>query len=330
MDCPRLDHFVRFNPNGTVSRCGHMVGAPEFDSLEEMNSSHWLRQLRTQTWPLECQRCKETESISGTSIRLNTLRFHAQQQAADYLIVGGILDNVCNSACQFCNPELSTKIGSLYQRNYVKYNNADKFWQLPVDRIVHLDINGGEPSHSPAYKHLLENLPRNIRSVRLNTNGSRVMTELLPIVERGVHVTVTVSFDGTGAVHDYVRWPIQWKNFERNVQEYQSMPVDLNLWTTLNALNIADLPNILSWANQNKVEHSWGLLHVPNELSTKYRNPFTLKARHLFEHGTDARLVRLLGHVASAEDNTTGIFDYIAKQDKLRNISYQDYFTTLN
>ena len=36
MYCPRLDHFVRFNPNGTVSRCGHMVNSPEFDTLEKM------------------------------------------------------------------------------------------------------------------------------------------------------------------------------------------------------------------------------------------------------------------------------------------------------
>lgn len=329
MYCARLDHFVRFNPNGTVSRCGHMVGAPEFASLEEMNSSSWLKTIRQQTWPIECTRCRETESISGTSIRINTLKFHAQQHKNDYLIVGGILDNVCNSACQFCNPELSTKIGSLHSRDYPRYNNADKFWQLPVDQIVHLDINGGEPSHSPAYKHLLENLPQNIKSVRLNTNGSRVMTELLPIIERGVRVTVTVSFDGTDTVHDYVRWPIKWKVFEQNVIAYQSMPVELNLWTTLNALNIADFPNILAWAGKNQIDHSWGLLHTPDELSTRYQNPFTLAARKLFEMGTDARLVRVLGHVASSKNNDEAIFSYIAKQDKLRNISYQQYFTNI-
>ena len=48
MDCPRLNHFVRFNPTGSVSRCGHMVGAPEFDSLEAMDSSAWLKKIKTQ------------------------------------------------------------------------------------------------------------------------------------------------------------------------------------------------------------------------------------------------------------------------------------------
>ena len=57
MYCPRLDHFVRFNANGTVSRCGHMVSAPEFDSLSEMESSDWLKDTKQKMlrneWPAE-------------------------------------------------------------------------------------------------------------------------------------------------------------------------------------------------------------------------------------------------------------------------------------
>jgi sulfatase maturation enzyme AslB (radical SAM superfamily) len=306
-----------------------MIGAPEFESLADMESSDWLKKIKTQKWPMECQRCRETEAISETSIRLNTVKFHEKQTQPNYLIVGGILDNICNSACQFCNADLSTKIGSLHSRDYVRYNNADSFWKLPVDRIVHLDINGGEPSHSPAYRHLLANLPENIQSVRLNTNGSRVMTELIPLVNRGVQVTVTVSFDGTDRVHDYVRWPIRWQDFTKNIKEYQTMPVDLNLWTTLNALNIGDFPNILSWAGTHQLNHSWGILHQPNALDIKHVNPFTTAARKLFERGLDQRLVRLLGHVAVANDNSNEIFEYIRTQDQLRNISYQDYFTSL-
>lgn len=306
-----------------------MVTPPQFDSLEEMDSSQWLASIRQQQWPLECRRCQETEDLSGTSIRLNTIKFHNQQPKLDYLIVGGILDNICNSACQFCNPELSTRIGSLHSRDYVRYNNADRFWKLPLDRIVHLDINGGEPSHSPAYKNLLQNLPDNVQSIRLNTNGSRVMDELTAVIERGICVTVTVSFDGVDNVHDYVRWPIRWKEVEKNILTYQTMSIELNLWTTLNALNVENFPKILEWAKSHKIDHSWGILHDPDALSIKYRNPFTKKARKIFEQGTDATLVRLLGHTAVANDNTKTIFEFIAAQDKLRNISYQDYFTNL-
>ena len=141
MYCPRLDHFVRFNPNGTVSRCGHMINPPEFESLTDMDSSTWLQSIRSNfdkdIFPDECIRCKETEQLNDASIRLNAIEFDKEQTQADYLTVGGVLDNVCNSACQTCNEHLSTKIGSLKSRDYIRIDNHKKFWNLPLERIVH-------------------------------------------------------------------------------------------------------------------------------------------------------------------------------------------------
>ena len=141
MYCPRLDHFVRFNPNGTVSRCGHMVNPPEFDTVEQMDSSKWLSNIKSNpdTWPKECVRCQQTEQINHTSIRLNAVKFDKTQTRSDYLTVGGVLDNICNSACQSCNQNLSTKIGSLISSDYPMIDNSTAFWQLPLDRVVHLE-----------------------------------------------------------------------------------------------------------------------------------------------------------------------------------------------
>jgi hypothetical protein len=73
MYCPRLDHFVRFNFNGTVSRCGHMTNAPQFESLQQMDASDWLANVQTSmsqdSWPDECVRCKEVEQIGNKSVR---------------------------------------------------------------------------------------------------------------------------------------------------------------------------------------------------------------------------------------------------------------------
>lgn len=268
MYCPRLDHFVRFNPNGTVSRCGHMVNAPQFDSLTDMESSTWLakmqEQMQADQWPAECSRCQETEP---SSIRQYAIKLDAKTNHKNYLQVGGVLDNVCNAACLTCNETLSTRIGSLNGRGFPVYNNLDKFYQLPQDRIVHLDINGGEPSYSKNYKQLLSNLPPNLRTLRLNTNCSTVLKELYDIIDRGVEVTVTVSCDGIGPVHDLVRWPIPWQEFYNNLMTYKSMPVQLNLWTTVSVLNVDDLPNIKSFAQEHGIDHSWAYLKHPQELA---------------------------------------------------------------
>ena len=86
MYCPRLDHFVRFNSNGTVSRCGHMINAPEFDTLAEMESSVWLQQIKDRMsqdqWPPECARCQETEP---NSIRMFSIELDKQTSQQDYL-----------------------------------------------------------------------------------------------------------------------------------------------------------------------------------------------------------------------------------------------------
>ena len=318
MLCPRLDHFVRFNPNGSVSRCGHMVNAPEFASLEEMDASEWLASVKEIEWPAECIRCQQTESINQTSIRLNAIKFDKIQSQSDYLTVGGVLDNICNSACQFCNEELSTKIGGLRTKDYPIIDNTNRFWALPQERIVHLDINGGEPSASKNYKAVLKNLPLNVKSIRVNTNCSLIIEELADIVARGVAVTVTVSFDGIGLVHDYVRWPIKWDKFYKNLMQYKSMPVQLNLWTTVNALNISDLPNIFNFVKEHNINHSWALLSIPNELNVKYTNKLTIAAKKNLP-------VELARVVAIDRNNEFELLAFITEQDTLRNISYTTY-----
>ena len=268
MHCPRLDHFVRFNPNGTVSRCGHMVNPPQFASLADMEASSWLANtkelMKFDRWPKECVRCQETEP---DSIRIYATALDNQTTQQNYLQVGGVLDNLCNAACQTCNQNLSSRIGSLMGPGFPIINNTDQFWRLPQERIVHLDINGGEPSYSKNYKKILSNLPSNLKTLRLKTNCSTVLTELVGIANRGIEVTVTVSCDGIGSVHDFVRWPIPWQDFYRNLMTYKTMPVRLNLWTTVSVLNVDDLPNIQAFAQEHGIDHSYAYLKSPYELS---------------------------------------------------------------
>jgi sulfatase maturation enzyme AslB (radical SAM superfamily) len=163
-------------------------------------------------------------------------------------------------------------IGGLKSKTYTIVDNSSKFWQLPLDRIVHLDINGGEPSHSKNYRHILANLPPSIKSVRLNTNCSTVLEELLPLVDRGVDITVTVSLDGIGDVHDFIRWPIKWSKFYENLMTYKAMPIKLNTWTTVSVLNVDDLSNILEFAKLHNIDHSYAYLKHPAELAVENKD----------------------------------------------------------
>jgi sulfatase maturation enzyme AslB (radical SAM superfamily) len=287
-----------------------MIRPPQFDSLEEMDSSEWLTEIKSTKDPVECSRCIQTEKVNGTSIRLNAIEFDKQQTRQDYLIIGGVLDNTCNSDCLTCNENLSTKIGSLKNKTYPIVDNSSAFWKLPLDRVVHLDINGGEPSASKNYRHLLQNIPSGVNSVRINTNCGIVIFEIEELLKRGIRVTVTVSLDGIGKVHDLVRWPIKWDRFVKNLMIYKNMGIqELNTWTTVSALNIGDLPNIFNFVKQHDILHSWAFLVAPDPLNVKYTNTMTSPFKDIVP-----------GHVAVDRNNQTEIDSYVLEQHKLRGI----------
>lgn len=324
MYCPRLDHNVRLNPDSTVSLCGHMVMAPRFATYSELQNSDWLAKLRDEfaqnQWPKECERCRLTEQATGVSIRTNMLKVADEQSREDWLMVGGVLDNVCNSACQTCNANHSTRIGAL-AGTPVRVDNTSAFAQLPQERITHLDISGGEPSYSKNYKNLLANLPPNVRELRLNTNCSTVLTELSALVDKGIKVTVTVSFDGVGSVHEYLRWPISWPAFENNLKQYGNMPVNLNCWTTVSALNINNVPEIFEYMRSHNLNHSWAPLTEPAALDIRYSNHFTERAKQ----STDSYMTPFKDLLATRENNQTALDEYIKQQDAIRGIDIKDY-----
>ena len=338
MHCPRLDHFVRLNHTGKIGKCGHMTGAKEFNSFDEMQNSSWLKgikeKMQEQQWPAECMRCRMTEESTNTSIRLDTIERDRILSAIkkDYLIVGGVLDNICNSACQTCHSGLSTKIGSLSSKDYEKVNNYETFFTFPQDRICEVDVNGGEPTASPNYKKLLKNLPESVKIVRINTNGSKVIAELEELLSKNIRVIVTLSFDGVGNVHDYVRWPVLWKNFDGNVKKYIALRetyanLRLNFWTTVSSLNVGDLKNIVDYAAQQKIDHAYGFCIRPDVLDIRHENKLTVSAKQSLS-STDNKLLNSIANKCGSfkKNNDTELKKFISSQDALRNINYKTYF----
>ena len=326
MFCPRLDHFVRLNRDGSVGKCGHMVNAKGFESFEELERSEWMKGIRNtmsqDRWPDECTRCQQSERVKGESIRTNSINRHKMLHPIrkDYLVVGGVLDNICNSACQSCNAGLSTKIGSLESKNYPRVDNYNVLQQLPLERVIELDVNGGEPTASKNYKKVLTELPANVKIVRMNTNGSRMIKEIEDVLKRNIMVIVTMSLDGIGKVHDYARWPIKWTDYKKTVDAYKDLQkkyklLQVDFWTTVSCLNIKNLPEIINYAKNKNIPHDWAFLKRPNVLNIRYKNKFTIRAKHISPE-----------EIAVDEDNDKQLEAFIKRQDVLRDISIDDYF----
>lgn len=327
MFCPRLEHFVRLNQDGTVGKCGHMINAKGFGTFDELDSSDWLNgikdKMRGDQWPAECRRCQQSEKVKGQSIRTNSISRHKMLHPIrnDYLIVGGVLDNICNSACQSCNSGLSTKIGSLEYKDYPRVDNYRVFQTLPLERVIELDVNGGEPTASKNYKKVLSDLPSNTKIVRMNTNGSRMINEIEDVLKKNIMVIITMSLDGIGKVHDYTRWPIKWTLYQSTVNAYQDLQkkynlLQLDMWTTVSCFNIKTLPDIINFARNKNIPHDWAFLEMPAVLSVRYKNKFTSLAKKMSPT-----------EIAVDRDNSKELDEFIERQDRLRNISIKDYLS---
>jgi sulfatase maturation enzyme AslB (radical SAM superfamily) len=316
-----------------------MTGAKEFNSFDEMQNSIWLKnikeKMKDQQWPAECVRCQLTEEATNTSIRLDMIERDKILSGIkkDYLIIGGVLDNICNSACQTCNSGLSTKIGSLSSKNYEKVNNYETFFTLPQDRIVEVDVNGGEPTASPNYKKLLKNLPKSTQIIRINTNGSRVIPEIEELLKKEMRVIITLSFDGTNDVHDYARWPILWNDYKKSVEKYVELRarykiLRLNFWTTVSCLNVGDLENIIKYAETVGIDHAYGFCIQPTQLDIRYVNKLTIEAKQQLLSKNNKLLSAIANKCASFNtDNSVELKNFINAQDALRNINFKDYFS---
>ena len=147
-------------------------------------------------------------------------------------------------------------------------------------------------------------------------------------------VIVTLSFDGVGDVHDYVRWPIKWKNYIKSVQSYKELQkrfptLRLNCWTTVSSLNVGNLPNILDFTTEHNLEHNWAFLNNPDVLNPKYKNKFTLMAKEKLENSTYEVCRNIAGKIACDVDNDKLHDLFTKRQDRLRNINVKDYFNFL-
>lgn len=344
--CPMYDHYMVISHEGKYKICPQIGDKTsfdhlQFDTVEELYASDWYkltkRKMETDEWPDDCSSCREREERGFGSLRKFTSSWHESHSkiCSDYLHVEVSTDNICNSACQFCYDGASTKIGSLKDgKNYLRVNNMSKFNSLPLDRITKLDIVGGEPSHSPIARSLLSNLPKNVSVLRFTTNCTRVMSELIPKMEMGMKVFLTVSLDGVDAVYDYVRWPIKYSEVTKNLAQYVSWTKKyenfrLRVSTTVCALNAADLPNIWKATDALGIpaEHTNYFMVVwPNALNPKHVNYLTTQAKYECSLSNDQRVISAVSLLASDQiENNDELQRFIGEQDALRGIKMKDY-----
>src|SRR5437764_3497076 len=186
---------------------------------------------------------------------------------------------VCDAQCEMCNnwKHGDRKADMTLAQLEPALNHS--FWGA----VENLNISGGEPTTRNDLPEMVElfhrYLPR-LRKIGINTTGltpHRAIPMLTRIVrfcvEHDLLISVRVSLDGIGDVHDQVR---HVKNgFDKACKTIDAMQAladehthsQFGVASTISATNLDDARNILTWARARKLDTAANRLRFTDAMS---------------------------------------------------------------
>src|SRR5438046_6408178 len=185
---------------------------------------------------------------------------------------------VCNAKSERCN---NWKHGA--RKSDMTLAQLEPAMQHPFwGAVENLNISGGEPTTRNDLPEMVElfhrHLPR-MRKIGINTTGltpHRAIPMLTRIVdfcaEREVLISIRVSLDGIGDIHDQVRHVK--RGFDKAGETITAMQAlsdeysnfQFGIAATIFATNINDAQNILTWARAKKLDVVFNMLRFTDAM----------------------------------------------------------------
>ena len=185
---------------------------------------------------------------------------------------------VCDARCEMCSNWQRGDRKSDMTLEQVDRAFTHPFWGA----IENLNISGGEPTTRNDLPELTEMLisrmPR-VRKVGINTTGltpHRAIPQLTRIVEfcaaRDLPISVRVSLDGIGEIHDQVR-KVK-RGFDKAGETIAAMQelarkhdqFQFGIAATIFATNMQDARNILAWARERQLDIVFNMLRFTDAM----------------------------------------------------------------
>jgi len=260
------------------SHCCHMQSRPsdKFDASWSQSVKQSMLQGKRVD---ECSHCWQKEDLGMTSQRQNftqtwSSKFNIKTQqdvttVPSPLYVYAVLDNRCNAMCRMCVPGNSHLIAREYRAiglsNYTNHKKQGIFDHVDIDHVRCLQIAGGEPTINKEFFQFLDQCiekQRNDIAFEVSTNASVLSTQMLDYCNKFPNLEFSVSVDGFDQLNRYIRWPIKWDNWCRNVATLYDMGRVANFNTVISIYNIAHLFDLYNFLDDKylKVHCSMNLV----------------------------------------------------------------------
>tara|TARA_Y100000748_G_scaffold304174_1_gene312261 strand:- start:877 stop:1971 length:1095 start_codon:yes stop_codon:yes gene_type:complete len=174
-----------------------------------------------------CKTCYDSEDATGTSDRIfetvDWIKKHGtpnidnpKMQFADIRF-----DPTCNLKCKTCNPGEST-LWAKEKGVSVKIDTENElfFNKIKKQDLKKIYLAGGEPTYIKNYLSFLRELYKENPEceVVVNTNLKKLPDAWKIIISKFKNITIVCSCDAIDILGEYVRYPIQWNEFTKNVE----------------------------------------------------------------------------------------------------------------
>ena len=154
-------------------------------------------------------------------------------------------------------------------RALTRFTMGDGWWAQPEvmfdeilgepDRLRYIIFQGGEPLLVKEFEHILDVLiasgSANKVTFEIVSNLTIVKDSTLSKLAQLRRLVLYASVDGIGPILEYIRYPAVWADIERNLERFASLSnIQMNLATAIQAYNLGDVVNILSYCDRHSIE----------------------------------------------------------------------------
>jgi len=244
-------------------------------------------------------------------------------------------ENKCNLACISCNPVAS----SLWEKELGIKSQSTPI-RLKIEDMVgskKIYMAGGEPLIIDQYVNLLTYISQQQQQpeIVINTNLTRISTDMQKILEQIKNLTLVISVDAVGSINEYHRWPMKWNKFINNLSWTKNLDCTIQFNTVIDAISIMNAADLVD------IEHHcnlWNLSvltdpaalcvnNLPDSIRTQITNHWDkIKTSKFFKTDlTFKSRVEYITKLLEQPGNYGSLRDYIAELDKRRNIRHQDF-----
>lgn len=230
----------------------------DFFNSEYMNG---IRKRMETGWDDGCLHCKTLEDQSLPSYR-NVVELYCTSNKPQIEYIEISCNNSCNIRCRMCGPEASSKWAETLDVTIENVHIEKLLSQIDVSNVKVIKYLGGEPFITPEIKILfswMQNLPNPVKFY-CNTNLMLFPKKYLDIFESFEQIIVGYSIDGIGSVNDYIRQDSKWDIVYKNLELWENLKKNINLFsyihTTVQAYNFHNLSSLKKLCDSYDLHHS--------------------------------------------------------------------------